>query len=459
MVHVCDDRALQFFPLPRDPLAYGEVTLLHVFSSEPYHNGPFLTYLDRHPGALFGEFGSGLQYLDDVQIHYQNWLFFDLLHECLGDLYDDRDYICRNVHDGKLWVTTHNLRRMLEEWSREHLEDILAADPGFSHFKECLEEVWRVLEITDRHFPGHGDLLGLQIDVIAATAEAITTTLRKHSRDFRPVGYASGHGCDWLAVSYQGRSDISDKCHDSMVERGGWCKNDIQRAMDRFPTVESWYYLRHLKLSDDCQRHQNCSFEECTVVSQSNNSMIPRHVQPGCRCKSVGVSSRRLSRVYLRGRIPCLEIRIKELDRFKPPGEDYDTAVTIRTLSVAIEDPERIPYVAISHVWSDGSGNGHGNWLPQCQVWRIYHRVNAWAADEGFSSDRFLLWIDTICCPSEQGKGKQVALARMKDIYQQAASVHVWDRSLTQWRSERSETVEAGARLFFSPWMRRYVPS
>ncbi len=76
------------------------------------------------------------------------------------------------------------------------------------------------------------------------------------------------------------------------------------------------------------------------------------------------------------------------------------------------------PYVAISHVWSDGLGNPNHNSLPFCQIKRLQELV------QESTGKPLPFWIDTICVPLEERlRGK--AIANMAKVYRSAAAVLV----------------------------------
>jgi len=64
--------------------------------------------------------------------------------------------------------------------------------------------------------------------------------------------------------------------------------------------------------------------------------------------------------------------------------------------------PAVIPYVAISHVWSDGLGNAIANTLPWCQLQRIQGLVDALYQDTAGNQHPVPFWMDTLCVPVEQ---------------------------------------------------------
>ncbi len=96
-----------------------------------------------------------------------------------------------------------------------------------------------------------------------------------------------------------------------------------------------------------------------------------------------------------------------------------------------MESDSKSRYVAFSHVWADGLGNATENKLPRCQLQRLDSLAeklektarnqsnlaclaerleNASTNDKDLDvqphDQRLLLWIDTMCCPAEEGEGK-----------------------------------------------------
>lgn len=119
-----------------------------------------------------------------------------------------------------------------------------------------------------------------------------------------------------------------------------------------------------------------------------------------------------------------------------------------------ISQLEALPlYVAISHVWSDGKGNPHRNFLPSCQLLHIQERINALYPSEQHPVP---FWMDPLCVPV--GKRfwpiRNRALNRMKDTYKLAHKVLVLDRSLEIVDSSVAPE-EALLRIHYSPWSTR----
>ena len=118
-------------------------------------------------------------------------------------------------------------------------------------------------------------------------------------------------------------------------------------------------------------------------------------------------------------------------------------------VEVAVDDSG--PYVAISHVWSDGLGNAKANSLPACQLLRI--RKLVLAPNVNLNRLSPAIWIDSLLVPVKKGPEKRLALARLYEYYQRADKVLVLDSDLLQ-ASQLCSREEQFLRILFSTWMR-----
>jgi hypothetical protein len=92
--------------------------------------------------------------------------------------------------------------------------------------------------------------------------------------------------------------------------------------------------------------------------------------------------------------------------------------------------PTPVRYVATSHVWSDGLGNAHRNSIPACQLSKLSKLVRN-VLHSSHPRPYSCFWIDTICCPIEDGSEMQnLAIHKMKDTYEKASAVLVFGASL-----------------------------
>ncbi|KAL8786308.1 MAG: hypothetical protein Q9195_008268 [Heterodermia aff. obscurata] len=119
-----------------------------------------------------------------------------------------------------------------------------------------------------------------------------------------------------------------------------------------------------------------------------------------------------------------------------------------------ITNVENVPsYVAISHVWSDGKGNPHQNFLPACQLQRLQDSANALYPS---SRQPVPFWMDTLCVPvgKDFRPARNRAINRMKATYKNAEKILVFDSSLELVHSTIAPE-EAVIRLRYSPWSTR----
>ena len=87
---------------------------------------------------------------------------------------------------------------------------------------------------------------------------------------------------------------------------------------------------------------------------------------------------------------------------------------------------ECLPYIAISHVWSQGLGNRDSNTIWLCQLQRLQRYANRLVPP---AHRPVPMWIDTICLPLERD-ARMEAIKRMDAVYQNALAVLVVDQTL-----------------------------
>ncbi|KAF2182950.1 hypothetical protein K469DRAFT_439014, partial [Zopfia rhizophila CBS 207.26] len=191
--------------------------------------------------------------------------------------------------------------------------------------------------------------------------------------------------------------------------------------------------LEYFELSLDHQKeHQDCNAQTC-LFSDLNTTMVKQYdlCQKG-NC----------------GKIVCDP---SELD-----GPQDDTASwvwTVRDPSGGQEVTEQptvakvtdTKYLAISHVWSDGTGigleePGHVN---KC-LFRFF-------ANYAMELDCDGIWWDTICIPTDREKKKK-ALSRMHENFSRATHTLVHDRDLVNfsWRNDGSPCLALALSTWFT---------
>jgi len=241
--------------------------------------------------------------------------------------------------------------------------------------------------------------------------------------------------------------------------------------------LQSLFYLSRLGKFSPCRNHKDCDANRCIASRTNLSSQGARHQSKSCdgSCSWLPdggkVWSHSLVDILSRGKIPLLQV------------QDGNTLDGLK-ISV-VESDSKSRYVAFSHVWADGLGNATENKLPRCQLQRLDSLAeklektapnqsnlaclaerleNASTNDKDLDvqphDQRLLLWIDTMCCPAEEGEGKQLGLAAMRNIYLDAAFVLVIDSevdevSVSHPESGELDEEEIMARVYHSGWMRR----
>ena len=202
---------------------------------------------------------------------------------------------------------------------------------------------------------------------------------------------------------------------------------------------------------NDCLTNLACTANSCQERQVKKGTYRTAHCCEGGDCGLVGPHR---GDIYFRlsiGTFPLLGIS----------GHNVNE---VRLTTVSHEPGVR--YVAVSHVWSDGLGNETSNRLPSCQLLRLrsfashLRRVHIPWGQEAIDDSPLYLWIDTLCCPvadssQEQKHYKQVAIGAMRQVYEEAAYVLVVDNTLLPFAYKEIGVLEAGLRLFTSPWMQR----
>jgi hypothetical protein len=231
---------------------------------------------------------------------------------------------------------------------------------------------------------------------------------------------------------------------------------------------EAYKHLTTLPQSNE-SAHRRCTIRRCRgAVSKAENS--PKHCADCEGCGFVAPSKTDITDCISGGSIPLLRFRCSRQDNFE-----------IEVVKASFETR----YVAISHVWTGGLGNGDENELYECQlrniaisgkqIRQIIERGRTPSFPNLFRKiyrklilgDIDLFWVDTLCIPVrefEDGKEtdaswrmRGMAIDRMTQIYAGAHSVLVIDpeiRHLDNTMLEKDPDQFFG-RFIRSDWMRR----
>lgn len=174
--------------------------------------------------------------------------------------------------------------------------------------------------------------------------------------------------------------------------------------------------------------HDQCTLDFCEHSRRDFTAVVQRHELP------------------LHTNTPCRRLR-KDLDLFqrdileRAANAETSTAWKLDGLSM-VEPHEGI--MAVSHVWSDGTGAGLESSVNEC----LYHFFKGIA-------EQFLckgIWWDTICMPAEKG-ARNKAINKIQRNYEDARITLVHDSFLRDWDWVDAET--ACFAIIMSPWFSR----
>ncbi|KAJ5378157.1 ankyrin repeats (3 copies) domain-containing protein [Penicillium cataractarum] len=184
--------------------------------------------------------------------------------------------------------------------------------------------------------------------------------------------------------------------------------------------------LPHVETDDhhiDQNKHELCTFDFCEY-SRRDFTSVPQRCECGKKdCRQIGYQFPR--------RILDEAARSGKSTAWKLSGH------------VMLESPR--PFMAVSHVWSDGTGAG--SWregeVNEC-LYRFFRGIAEEFECEG-------IWWDTICIPQEKAARTQ-AIRRMHINYRDARITLVHDLFLRNWEWDPKTACFA---ILMSPWFSR----
>ncbi len=218
-------------------------------------------------------------------------------------------------------------------------------------------------------------------------------------------------------------------------------------------------YLSQLSAHPLRSFHSRCSDDACVANNVNMKNYTTRHVDAHCQCPMVEVPMDKLRSTVKSGGVPLIAVR--------EDGSEH--------MELEVAEMREQPYIAFSHVWSDGLGNPNANALPQCQLRRLASYTQEIAlpttqTDGLFSCFAFTgwdvprltsitatkwFWIDTFCIPATDEDLKYKAINRMAAVYACARQVLVLDSSMERFAAAETDPCELFARITLMAWMNR----
>ncbi|KAI0651223.1 hypothetical protein C8Q79DRAFT_20740 [Trametes meyenii] len=349
------------------------------------------------------------------------------------------------------------LRLLFGWWSRYRSKSTEASRDCRQHGREVAELLTRALHAIDeeldrphaarRHVPGTP--VPERDDPMEVTVAPCTVALVV----FSLCGFASAEVPGWenlngLVRTLLPKGDLVDQslpygfpdavtiwCQQKM-QAFGWCPYTVPvgKAPLFFPSRDLSLLSKVVRVPPPSgsthNEHNNCTPTACIMrtITNSGSLSFRARCSESCTCQLIS---------------PPLEDVVRLLAKGEVPAVIYDgTQLHVKT---AIE----LPYVAISHVWSDGMGSVTEEGLPTCIVDRVANLAKRILPESG------AFWIDSLCVPSITGIRKQ-AIRLMAQTYRNATKVLVIDRCIrTRCSVDHKSWFENLFYIASSEWSRR----
>ncbi|KAI5788919.1 hypothetical protein DFH27DRAFT_486628, partial [Peziza echinospora] len=423
---------MDYFQLVTNPTNIPRVPYL---PTEPYDGGDFSSYPSRkgwdktrlsqgdfseHPPAATAAF-------------LQNWLHFGAFSKLLGYVKLE-DFITAPDEDGMRYV---------ERLFKAHMDEVAL----------YVRIIHQVMEAHDARARAHPSPVYEQCPCplpleVAISIQLYNSILGSLYESLFPPQRGK-HLWDWGSRWYARNKLIA----------AGWCPCDIARLI-AYTDAPGTYYATFLDRRETVWSHERCDDRVCLANQIDEGTYVTKHVHEMCFCPLVGATGGEVEKVLQRGEVPVIEVVINEADEGIEEEQDA-LELSERAYSdvnVRVHSARRMPYIAISHVWSDGLGNAQGNTLPSCQLLRlatmaqnVYHRGKFSRRSKG----QVCLWIDTLCVPREDTM-RIKAITLMNDTYAKSLAVLVLDSELLRFRRDEFSRYDGFlAQTFVSGWSRR----
>ena len=406
-----------------------------------YDNGPFLTYPIREnrpeivPDAAIAGKASLHEYEklhptpnEEFEAFCQTWLFFGMINEFLGNICTSADFLRPGVDGTSSIISTSQLPALVERW-------VISVQDGSSSM--TYEHVAKCLRLTHTTLWATGPDFDLSVKFCIASVGELFEYAANKAFEIGNLVLENKCPTTWSSPF----REITQL--ERLLGRSGWCPSQIEIMLRSPISLQFLHFFASMHDSVSAGRHDLCDNVKCVAYQTKLESYATRHVTETCRCEEFCVDMSSLNNILRTGALALLRIGGAEtLDQL--------------TVEVVASQPNS-RYLALSHVWADGLGNAKANALPRCQLHQLGKFTQSLTGKLNLDGPQYelLFWCDTLCCPVSPGEGKDLVLAQMKRIYEQATCVLVLDASLLPYKSEAMPPEEASARILASGWMRR----
>jgi Heterokaryon incompatibility protein (HET) len=399
---------------------------------------------------------------DGILPFIQAACFFDLLKKVFrvpGILFNEGDFI--QDKNGEKFVTTATLPELLVKWEdaeqdisrTERRDKYMVIDRHVSRACEflmahgkSLVEIQYSIENAKQPLDGNYATFEL-VKKVHLSAMILAETLW-HASLIIYRGYERPH---------QGLIMGLNPVNSRRFEQAGWCPRDYQMVVDDVFTDANavQFMLSSIDRRSDTRNHSTCSLKECKFDIVPDGPYKHRHTEVcNGQCNYItpgdAVMPGQITKIIEAGFTPLLRFAQQRSDGQHMMNITTSHKFIVDKIAATLVHGPVVPYVAFSHVWSQGLGNPDGNSLPKCQLLHLQNLANQIASQEGHPVP---FWIDTICVPIEP-KYRKLAIKSMSQVYREAKYVIVLDTSLL--RVPRTlDPVEIAMRIAITTWTHR----
>lgn len=400
-----------------------------------YDQGPLYGYLGRIGWTKEDilNINSSQKPRDSVHGVLQTWTYFGMLFEVTGTPVSVHDL--SKGENERVFLATHNLPGILGSWiQQEASRSVSLRRQHLEHVSECLvlmADVYDTIYLANPNYLDGGFHLSVQL-LYEYLVRAATL-----------VGEA-GNTSTFASSPIQYRTLLGPlRFVENRMKRLGWCPSEIHMLAE-FSSMTEMVFASLLDRPGPDKGHSRCNSRKCLAYQIANEEeYFTKHISPSCACEFVYALHEVLAEVLL-GQADSVP-----LVALSTPLRGRDGLLYAQLLS-SHHNKEHVPYVAISHVWSDGLGNPKNNAIPLCQFNRIAKLVAAL-----YNGEQVMFWLDTLCFPLEPQAAYDMALVRMKQSYEDADKVLVLDRYLLEQKCSEMSDEEIAVRITCAPWNRR----
>ena len=225
------------------------------------------------------------------------------------------------------------------------------------------------------------------------------------------------------------------------LEARGWCKSLFSYLIN-YTGLCTAQYATLLNANDASSLdHRSCSYNECFARRVDPRNHSTRHTNDSCRCDFRKPDIGSITLTYESSSFPLIDLN------------KIERSQTILTDCVrSFQNDKDTPFVAFSHVWSDGLCSDADTGLSACQMLSLKRLA---ALCKNTSTSYFhLMYIDTLCIPRDENV-KKLAINAMARVYSTASIVLVLDSTLRAVDISTSSAARVLLQIITSPWNHR----